>query len=267
MTPTTDLSRAAEAIAYLTRHAQEQPTLAEVAEHCGLSPAHFQRVFQRHAGLSPKRFLQHLTVEAAKRSLAESRTVLDATFDAGLSGPGRLHDHFVTLEALSPGEFARRGEGLTVRHGEAPSPLGPCQVAWTDRGICGLSFDEDPLDGRGFERARRERDDDGAGGWVDRVFSGDRAPLSVLVRGTNFQVQVWRALLRVPRGSLLSYSDLAERLGRPRSTRAVAGAVARNAVGVLVPCHRVLRASGALGGYRWGTDRKRALLAMELGTD
>lgn len=269
MTSTTtaaaDLDRVARAIRHVALHASEQPSLADVARVSGLSPAHFQRVFQRHAGLSPKRFLQHLTVETAKASLAASAPVLDAAFDAGLSGPGRLHDHFVTLEALSPGEFGRRGGGLVVRHGAAPSRLGPCHVAWTDRGVCGVAFDGDPLDSRGWADARRVRDDAGAARLVERVFSGGPGPLHVLVRGTNFQVQVWRALLRVPPGAVTSYSDLAARIGRPDAPRAVAGAVARNAVAVLVPCHRVLRATGALGGYRWGVERKRALLALEAG--
>jgi AraC family transcriptional regulator of adaptative response/methylated-DNA-[protein]-cysteine methyltransferase len=262
---TTELTVVSAAIHDLVLHADEQPSLSDVADRHGLSPSHFQRVFQRRVGLSPKRFLQHVTVETAKDSLAACSTILDAAFDCGLSGPGRLHDHFVTLEALTPGEFGRRGEGLTVRHGGALSPLGDCRVAWTDRGICGLGFGEGPLDGRGWEVATRVRDDRAARDLVDRVFSGDAGALSVLVRGTNFQVQVWRALLRIPTGVVTSYSDLAARIGHAGSARAVAGAVARNAVAVLIPCHRVLRASGALGGYRWGLERKRALLALEAG--
>lgn len=258
-----DLERVAHAIAYLTEHADEQPTLADVAGLVGLSPPHLQRVFQRHAGLSPKRFLQHVTVRNAQRLLAASSSVLDATFGAGLSGPGRLHDHFVVLEAMTPGEFRRRGAGLVVRHGSAPSPLGPCHVAWTERGICHVAFgDDDDVRAR-LPLAFFEEDD--AASRVESIF-GDRrpdTPLRLFVRGTNFQVQVWRALLRVPEGAVVSYGGLAERVGRPDAVRAVAGAVAKNPIAVLVPCHRVLRATGALGGYRWGTPRKRALLAIE----
>jgi len=263
-TPTAaDLDRVADAIAYLTEHADEQPSLGDVAAVTGLSPTHFQRVFQRHAGLSPKRFLQHVTVLDAKRRLADSASVLDAAFGAGLSGPSRLHDHFVTLEAMTPGEFRRRGEGLVVRHGAASSPLGRCTVAWTERGVCHLALGDDDDLRRRLPRAAFVGDD--ARPIVEAVF-GDRAPtrsLRLFVGGTNFQVQVWRALLRVPEGAVLSYSDLAQRVGRPDAVRAVAGAVARNPVALLIPCHRVLRATGALSGYRWGIPRKRALLALE----
>jgi AraC family transcriptional regulator of adaptative response/methylated-DNA-[protein]-cysteine methyltransferase len=260
-----DLARVASAIAYLTAHSEEQPQLPDVAAAVGLSSTHFQRVFQRHAGFSPKRFLQHVTVRAAQGLLAESASVLDATYGAGLSGPGRLHDHFVTLEAMTPGEFRRRGAGLVIRHGNAPSPLGICRVAWTERGVCHVALGDDDDVRERYPDARFVADD--AVPIVARVFGG-RAPddsLRLFVRGTNFQVQVWRALLRVPAGAVLSYSDLAVRVGRPDAARAVAGAVARNPIAVLIPCHRVLRASGALGGYRWGTDRKRALLALERG--
>ncbi len=189
--------------------------------------------------------------------------MLDATFGAGLSGSGRLHDHFVTLEAMTPGEFKSRGEGLVVRHGVAPSPLGRCTVAWTERGVCHLALDDRDDFRSLIPRAEFVPGD--ARPIVDAVF-GRRAPtgpLALFVRGTNFQVQVWRALLRVPEGCALSYSDLARRIDRPKSARAVAGAVASNPVAVLIPCHRVLRATGALGGYRWGVSRKRALLAIE----
>ncbi len=269
-----DLERAAEGIRYLSQRADEQPALAEAAAWVDLSPTHFQRVFQRCVGLSPKRFLQHLTSEHAKDLLRDSATVLDAAFGSGLSGPGRLHDHLVTLEALTPGEVRTGGAGVTVKHGIAASPLGACFVAWTSRGVCRVELlddDGEAAEGRlasDWPAADLLADFAGAGDLARSIFSPDdrqRGELRCLVRGTNFQVQVWRALLRIPAGTAVSYGDLARRLDRPRAHRAVGSAVARNALAVLIPCHRVLRSDGALGGYRWGTDRKRALLALEVG--
>jgi AraC family transcriptional regulator of adaptative response/methylated-DNA-[protein]-cysteine methyltransferase len=266
-------ARIGPAIHFLVEHAEEQPTLPETAAVTGLSPQHFQRVFQRSVGISPKRFLQHLTVQAAQALLARSSTVLDATYGAGLSGPGRLHDHFVTLEALTPGEWRARGTRTVIRWGVAPSPLGECLVAWTERGICRIGFTDRAHSGPLADLRSALPDasyvEDAAGGArvVARVFdpARDADELRMFVRGTNFQMQVWRALLRVPEGAALSYQQLACSIGRPSATRAVASAVARNPVAVLIPCHRVLRKSGALGGYRWGRDRKRALLALEAG--
>jgi AraC family transcriptional regulator of adaptative response/methylated-DNA-[protein]-cysteine methyltransferase len=266
--------RVARAIAFLQAHHREQPDLAAVARAAHLSPHHFQRVFTRWAGISPKRFLQFLTLEHARQRLAAATAVLDAALDAGLSGPGRLHDLFVSLEAVTPGEFKTRGAGLVIRYGWHETPFGVCLLGVTARGVCWLSFAED-WSGRA---AVREMQAHWSGAmWVEapaatapvaaRIFSrahrAGPAPLSVLVRGTNFQLQVWRALLRVPAGAVVTYRGLGELLGVPRAARAVGGAVGDNPVAWLIPCHRVIRADGAPGGYRWGSPRKQAMLAWE----
>ena len=271
--PTTTMDHhdlVARAIDYLDAHAQDQPDLAALADHVGLSPGHTQRVFTRWVGVSPKQFVQYLTAETARSLLVDDTTVLDATHGAGLSSPGRLHDLMVTVHAVTPGQARARGEGLTVRSGLHASPFGRVLVGVTDRGICHLAFVDDGADPyedlRGRWPAAVHVEDPAAGAAVVRqVFDRDAppAPLAVLVRGTNLQVQVWQALLRIPPGTAVSYGTVARAIGRPTATRAVAGAVAANRVGVLVPCHRVLRSTGALSGYRWGPDRKRRLLAVE----
>lgn len=266
-----DYRRVEAAIAFLDRELPQQPELAEVAAAVGLSPFHFQRLFRRWAGVSPKRFLQLLTVEHAKALLEEDASVLDAALDSGLSGPGRLHDHFVTLEAVTPGEFKRRGEGLEIAWGVHPSPFGPVFVAATGRGLCQaafLGFDGDPSEeearlARSWSAATLRRDDDATGSWAARLFDHGTGRTPLLVQGTNFQVQVWRALLRIPEGRVASYGQIARVVGRPRAARAVGAAVGANPVAVMIPCHRVIRGLGAAGGYRWGEHRKRALLGWE----
>lgn len=269
----TDYQRIAHAIDYLARHRERQPGLEELAAELGLSPFHCQRLFRRWAGISPKRFLQYLTVAHAKRLLAESQSVLETSLAGGLSGPSRLHDHFVTLEAVTPGEFRRRGEGLVIRYGVHDSPFGPMLLAVTGRGVCGLSF----LDGQALEtrlkalaeswpEARLVADRAATGAVAVRIFAARPdagRPLHLLVRGTNFQVRVWQALLDIPPGTLCSYRQLAGAVGRPAAARAVGAAVGANPIGYLIPCHRVIRGSGALGGYRWGLTRKQALQAWE----
>ena len=259
----------ARAIAWLDEHADEQPDLAALASEMGMSPGHLQRVFTRWAGVSPKQFLQYRTAESARALLASDTPVLDTALGAGLSSPGRLHDVMVTVHAVTPGEARRRGEGLTVRWGHAASPFGTVLVGTTERGVCHLAFVDD---GDGLEDLRHRwpaatlvEDPDVATDVVIRVFDprADDAPLAVLVSGTNLQVQVWQALLRIPEGRAVSYGEVARAIGRPDAHRAVAGAVAANRVAVLVPCHRVLRSTGALSGYRWGVDRKRRLLTLE----
>lgn len=262
-----DYERVERAIRFVEAHAPEQPSLARVARHVGLGPHHLQRVFKRWAGLSPKRFLQFLTAEHAKRLLAESRPVLDTAFEVGLSGGGRLHDLLLAVEAVTPGEYKRRGEGLAIRWGIHPTPFGDCVVGVTGRGVCALSFLDDrdaPAELHESWPGAELREDPAATRDVARaIFAGSDNEVPVFVRGTNFQIRVWHALLRIPEGALTSYSDLARRLGRPTAARAVAGAVARNPVGYVIPCHRVLRRSGAVTGYRWGPTRKRAILARE----
>jgi len=266
-----DYDRVARAIGYIEAHAREQPTLDTVAAAVGLSPHHFHRLFRRWAGITPKRFLQLLTVEEARRRLDESRSVLHTAYDVGLSGPGRLHDLFVALDGVTPGEYRNGGRDLVIRYGVANSPFGAAVVGRTDRGVCHLSFHDAPRGFSGPSRdtalgdewpgARFRRDDAVAAAVVAAVFDGDRLPLHV--PGTNFQAHVWEALLRIPEGGVTCYQDLATAVGRPGATRAVASAVARNRVAWLIPCHRVIRKTGEAGGYRWGTGRKRAMLAWE----
>ncbi|MBW2275240.1 MAG: methylated-DNA--[protein]-cysteine S-methyltransferase [Deltaproteobacteria bacterium] len=278
---TRDYERVARSLRYLAERSGEEPALDELAARVELSPYHFERLFKRWAGTTPKRFIQCLRVEHAKRLLRESRSVLDASFEAGLSSPSRLHDLFCTLEAVTPGEYKSGGQGLKIRYGVHATPFGSCFIAATERGICRLGFCDDPDDvERGdaadaalrdleaeWPRAERVEDAAATRPVVERAFgarrlAGDR-PLHLYVRGTNLQVQVWRALLAIPEGCLISYQDLACALDRPRAARAVASAVAANRVGVLIPCHRVLRGTGAITGYRWGPERKRALIAWE----
>lgn len=272
-TPTpADYPRIEIAIRYLAEHVEEQPTLSAVANEVGLSPFHLQRVFKRWAGISPKRLLQLLTVEHAKELLDESSSVLDATYETGLTSPGRLHDHFVALEAMTPGEYKSGGAGLEIRYGCHDSPFGEMFLAATERGICRLTFPNP--DGRRDEitelnerwpNAELTRDDEETGLTATRLFAGDPAanPQRLLVHGTNFQIAVWRALLAIPQGEVTTYSRIAEAIGRPKAVRAVGNAVGANPIAFLIPCHRVLRQVGALGGYRWGAERKQALLAWE----
>lgn len=261
-----DYRRVAAAIAFIDDHVTDQPSLDDVADAVGLSSHHFHRLFRRWAGTTPKRFLQLLTLEDAKRRLEASRSVLHAAFDVGLSGPGRLHDLFVTLDGVTPGEFATGGDSVELTYGTAPTPFGTALVGRTDRGVCHLSF-PDPVQpaiaglAAEWPGARLRRDDAAARSLADTLFRGDRPPLHV--RGTNFQLRVWRALLAIPEGHLAAYSDVADGIGRPEAVRAVAGAVARNRVAWLIPCHRVIRKVGQAGGYRWGRSRKRAMLAWE----
>jgi AraC family transcriptional regulator, regulatory protein of adaptative response / methylated-DNA-[protein]-cysteine methyltransferase len=274
VTPAKDYERIASAIEYLLRHAASQPGLAAVARHVHLSEHHFQRVFTRWAGVSPKRFLQFLTVEHAKARIAASRNLLDLAADVGLSGPGRLHDLFVTLEAMSPGEARDGGHGLKIRYGLHDSPFGRCLIAATERGICALRFTDgmtgaDPVTllRQEWPAAELELDRECAARLGNRVFaplnSPSRQPLALLVKGTNFQIHVWRALVSVPFGAVTTYGKLAARAGRPHAARAVGAAVGANPVAFLIPCHRVLRESGAIGDYRWGRTRKAALLGWE----
>ena len=270
-----DYARIEAAILYLEEHFRDQPELGEVAEAAGLGPHHFQRLFRRWAGISPKRFGQYLTLDYAKDQLEGSASILDAAYDAGLSGPSRLHDLFVTYEAMSPGAFKRRGEGVEIAYGLHPSPFGPCFVGQTERGICALGF-ADGGEGNGeavraeFERrwpAARFHEDRAATAHVAaRIFGerpADSTPLRLAVAGTNFQLKVWEALLRIPPGRITSYHALGQALGLPRSARAVGGAVAANPVSYLIPCHRVIRHTGRISHYEWGRSRKRVMLGWE----
>lgn len=268
-----DYERIAGAIRFIERNVANQPTLDDIASEQGMSPFHFQRVFRRWAGVSPKRFLQFLTVEYAKELLEQSTSVLDTTYELGLSSPGRLHDHFVSLEAITPGEYKRRGSGLRIAYGVHASPFGPMLLGITDRGVCWLSFLSDQsAEGelaslrRFWEGAEFSADKARTGAIAKRIFSSlenGNAPITLLVKGTNFQVNVWKALLRVPSGFLCSYDQIACAMGNPSAARAVGKALAANPVGYLIPCHRVIRKVGVPGGYRWDEVRKRALIAWE----
>ena len=267
-----DYERVERAIRFVQEHTAAQPSLDEIAAHIGLSPFHFQRLFQRWAGVSPKRFLQYLTAAHARERLEQSRTVLETTLDVGLSSTGRLHDLMVTVDAVTPGEVRRGGENLTIRHGQGETPLGTAHVAVTARGLLSLQFErpgaESPLEvtRAQWPRAAFIEDDSAASDVLARVFGspGSRTgEQRVLLRGTNLQLRVWEALLRLPAGAVTTYGALATFLGHPRASRAIANAVGANRIAYLIPCHRVLRATGALGGYRWGVARKQALLGRE----
>lgn len=265
-----DGARVTQAIRFLESRWRDQPGLDEVAASVGLSGPHFQRLFKRWAGVSPKRFLQFLTAEHARSLLASSPSVLDVAYETGLSGPGRLHDLTVNVYALTPGEVRRRGAGVTVRYGFHPSPFGECLLARTERGVCALSFVSEVGRAAGladlaarWPGAGLRRDAHGTRDVAERVFAdgADATPLDV--RGTNFQVRVWEALLRVGEGALVAYGDLARAVGQPQAARAVGAAVASNRIAWLIPCHRVIRASGVLGPYRWGSATKKALVGWE----
>ncbi len=270
-----DYQRVADTLTWISAHFEEQPTLADIASRAGASPCHFQRLFSRWVGLSPKKYVQYLTLDRAKASLGASRSVLAAALAAGLSGPGRLHDLFVNVEAVTPGEYKRGGAGLVIRHGVHDSPFGPCLLMHTERGICGLAFVDHGDNGRAlafmgsrWPNARLVADPDPGASLATRVFAArgdDDDPLTVLLHGTPFQIQVWEALLRIPPGTVASYQTLADYIGRPDAARAVGTANGANPISYLIPCHRVIRKSGALGGYRWGLGRKLAMLSQELG--
>ena len=268
-----DPSQVERALEWLSCNFERQPSLAEAAGHVGLSEYHFQRRFRRQVGLSPKKYVQFLTLERAKEALAKSRSVLDAAYASGLSGPGRLHDLFVNVEAMTPGEYKHRGEGLTIRYGTHPSPFGQCLIMRTDRGVCGLAFTSPARRGeafaalaRGFESAAFVEDTGAVAGVAATMFGAPAAGgLTLHLRGTPFQIKVWRALLAIPPGCVTSYGDLARRVGAPRASRAAGSAIGSNPVAWIIPCHRVIRASGVLGGYRWGGGRKLAMLSLETG--
>lgn len=276
-----DYALVAAAIEYLETHHTAQPDLDQLAATLGLSPGHLQRVFRRWAGISPKRFLQFLTVEHAKGLLAQSHSVLDATYSAGLSSPSRLHDLFITVEAMTPGEFKAGGAGLTIYYGVHMTPFGACLVAMTARGVCALSF----VGGAGeaaevaalaerWPAATLVPDVAQTAGVAAQVFAPfsdqpgaaaptSRTPIRLLLAGTNFQVKVWEALLRVPAGCVTTYAEVAGAVGQPTASRAVGSAVGANPVAYLIPCHRVIRKTGVIADYRWGSTRKKAMLGWE----
>jgi AraC family transcriptional regulator of adaptative response/methylated-DNA-[protein]-cysteine methyltransferase len=271
-------ARIEKAIRYINANSDRQPSLTEVADHLCLSEFHFQRLFSRWAGISPKKYLQILTVEKAKLLLAGHQPTLETSAAVGLSSGSRLHDQFVNIEAVTPGEFKKCGAGMVINYSVVDSPFGNLFIAATERGICRMAFlsennTDQQLNAEAADlqqywpkaqlahRPPLQLDD------LQQLFQRNQPiekPLSLLVRGTNFQVQVWRALLGINEGSLSSYGQIAEAIGRPGAARAVGSAIAANPVALLIPCHRVICQSGVIGGYRWGKTRKQAILSWEL---
>ena len=269
-----DYGRIEAAIHYLEQNFQDQPTLAEIAAHVGLSEYHFQRLFSRWAGTSPKRFLQFLTIQHAKKLLAESQSILDTAYEAGLSSPSRLHDLFVTHEAITPGEFKQKGAGLTIQYGFHGSPFGECLIALTERGICGLQFvaegDREATLAElkaSWPQAQFVADEGATRPFINPIFNlseaEEKPSLPLYLKGTNFQIQVWQALLKIPVGTAVSYGTVAQLIGNPKASRAVGSATGSNPVAYLIPCHRVIQQAGKLGQYRWGSSRKKAILGWE----
>ena len=271
-----------QAIRFIESNAARQPELDEVAAAVGMSEFHFQRTFTRWAGISPKRFLQFLTKENAKGLLAQSENLLDTTHRVGLSSLGRLHDLFVATEAVTPGEYKTRGAGVTIRYGIHPTPFGKCLIAATGRGICHLSFVES---GEGsaidnlvanWTQAQMIEDHKATAPLAARIFPDHAAdarhnapgqPINLHLRGTNFQIKVWEALLNIPTGAVTTYEHIAAQIGNPNALRAVGSAVGHNPIAFLIPCHRVIRKAGEFGNYRYGSARKKAILAREMKPD
>ena len=259
----------------VARH-DDPPSLQELANSCGLSEYHFQKQFSRWVGISPKRFSQYLSKEHVKSLLDQGLPPLEAGYQAGLSGPGRLHDLFINTEAMTPAQYRKQGQGLAINYGIHDSPFGPYLLAVTDRGICHLAF---IVDGEPAAVAQLEslwplsaisRNDDITQATHDKLFGAtpgalhsNNRPISLLLKGTNFQIQVWQALLKIPYGRVSSYENLAFLAGKPAATRASASAIARNQIAWLIPCHRVVRKIGETGQYRWGKDRKQVILGYE----
>lgn len=273
--PAPDYEHVRRAIAFITQQWRERPSMDAVAEHVGVSPAHLGHVFRRWCGLSPKDFLQAVALDRAKTLLREQdASLLDCALELGMSGPGRLHDLFVTHEAMSPGAFKARGAGLVIRWGVHASPFGAALVMATERGLCGLAFADPGEEASAFEdmagrwpNAAYRREEAATAPLAARVFEPGRwsaeQPLRVVMIGSDFEVRVWQALLDVPFGRGTTYADVARRIGRPGAARAVGSAVGRNPISFVVPCHRVLGSSGGLCGYHWGLTRKRAMLGWE----
>ena len=273
-----DYKRIEKAIHLLEMNFKEQPDLKSIAASVAMSEFHFQRLFSRWVGISPKRFLQFLTIEHAKKQLEQSTNLLDVTFESGLSSPGRLHDLFISCEAMTPGDYKANGAGVQIAFGFVPSPFGDCLLMTTEKGICGLAFVQND-DFVGTLAAFKKR-------WKNAVFVENaekvqplaqkiffpqagqpRTPLHIYIRGTNFQIKVWQALLRIPMGALSTYQDIAELLGMPRASRAVGTAIGQNPISFLIPCHRVLRKNAHISGYAWGPNRKRIMLGWEAAHD
>jgi len=266
--------RIEKALLFLETNFNNQPTLSEMAASVHMSEFHFQKVFSNWVGISPKRFLQFLTKEHAKKLLQESASLLEVAFATGLSGSGRLHDLFVTFEAVSPGEYKKRGGELEIQYGFHPSPFGDCLLATTSRGICGLSFVQDNNRAAELANLRKKWEDakfienqSQARQLAERLFvtqtDEPRKPFHLYLKGTNFQMKVWEALLKIPHAKIVSYEDIAVLAGKPKAVRAVASAIGKNPAPFLIPCHRVIRKIGEWGEYGEGRSRKKAIIGWE----
>lgn len=270
-----DYQRIALAIQFIEENASSQPPLTEIAASVHLSEYHFQRLFQRWVGISPKRFLQHITKEYAKQLLRESESVLNTSYQSGLSSPGRLHDLLVTWEAVSPGEYKNRGLGMQISYGFHPSPFGECLIAFSERGVCQLSFVDQNNHGVVISELAAKwpaaeltestslSEEMNNRLWEHFLCKKTPALLPITLRGTNFQLKIWEALLRIQPGAIVTYQDIAVQVGLPRASRAVGNAVGSNPIPILIPCHRVIRKSGEIGNYRYGATRKKALFGWE----
>ncbi len=266
-----DYERIDESIRYLEQHFSDQPSLKEIADNVGLSEHHFQRLFKRWAGISPKRFVQYLTAQYCGTLLRDSRNVLDVSLDSGLSSSSRLHDLIVNVYAMTPKQYQTYGSSLKIEYGWHATPFGTCLAASTHKGLCWLSFHEDQrkaLDDLCSEWKGAQMIENAArnAAVIEFAFSGKNTDLDKImlhIKGTNLQIRVWEALLAIPTGCVVSYSDVARAIDHPKAVRAVASAIGRNLVAYIIPCHRVIRSTGALGGYEWGLTRKRAMLAWE----
>jgi AraC family transcriptional regulator of adaptative response/methylated-DNA-[protein]-cysteine methyltransferase len=269
-----DYHRIEKAIRYIEENFQNQPSLKEIAEHVALSEFHFNRLFSKWAGTSPQRFTRFLTKEFAKEKLVESTNLLEATFESGLSSSSRLHDLFVSYEAMTPAEFKAKGAGLTIHYGIHETPFGECLIATTERGITDFRF----LGGESveliikelqqdFEKVNLIFDNKLTKPFIEQIFyetTNTSEPITLLLRGTNFQIKVWEALLKIPFGQMVSYETIAKAIEKPTAQRAVGTAIGSNRLGYIIPCHRVLQKVGGIGGYRWGTTRKKAILGWEM---
>ncbi|MEO1607896.1 MAG: bifunctional helix-turn-helix domain-containing protein/methylated-DNA--[protein]-cysteine S-methyltransferase [Pseudomonadota bacterium] len=274
-----DYDTVRKAIVFLTENWTSQPDLEALAAHLQMSAAHCQKLFKRWCGLSPKEFLQAITLDHARTLLTGSSSVLNCAYDVGLSGSGRLHDLFVAHEAMTPGEYKRRGAGLAMVYGFHPSPFGDALLIATDRGVAGLAFVNDDISQshkaaladmmQRWPRATFAEAPHKTAPLLRRIFDAavhtPEQPVRLVLIGTDFEVRVWEALLKIPMGRAVSYTDIASHIGRPKAVRAVGSAVGRNPISFVVPCHRVLRADGSLGGYHWGLTRKRAMIGWETG--
>ncbi len=271
-----DYERVQTMLSFITNNWRDQPSLDVIAERAKMSPDTLQRLFLRWAGLSPKAFLQALTLDHAKMMLKDSASVLDTTLEVGMSGPGRLHDLFVTHEGMPPGAYKAKGDGLVISYGFHPSPFGLALVMVTDYGMCGMAFSDQGGEKealadmtRRWPKAQYTEDSARSAPFAARVFAADRwqanQPLRITMIGTDFEIRVWETLLKIPRGRAATYGDVAAAIGKPKAARAVGAAVGRNPISFVVPCHRVIGKSGELTGYHWGLTRKRAILGWEAG--